>query len=240
MIKAVFFDFYNTLGRFDPPREELQAEACGEFGIRVSTEGITLGYALADAYMAREVAKLSLRKRGRQGVKDFFAEYERLVLLGAGLEVSFELALKVSARLRSLSYGFALFEDVLPTLDVLKRQGLTLALLSNNEEDMNKLCDELGLTTYLDFTITSKQAGLAKPHPTIFLEALKRAQVRPQETLHVGDQYESDVKGARGVGIDPVLLDRDGLKTDVQDCPRIEGLPELVGLVERMREEPMA
>ena len=236
MIKAVFFDFYNTLGRFDPPREELQAVACGEFGIQVTPEGITLGYALADAYMAREVAKVPLRRRGSQGVKDFFAEYERLLLRGAGVDVSLEVALKVSARLLVLSYGFALYDDVLPTLDVLKKQGFTLALLSNNEGDMNKLCERVGLSPYLDFAINSEGEGLAKPHPAIFLDALKRAQVEPHEALHVGDQYEADVKGALGVGIHPVLLDRTGLKTDVQDCPRIEGLPELVGLLEKMPE----
>jgi putative hydrolase of the HAD superfamily len=236
VIKAVFFDFYNTLGRFYPPREELQAAACGEFGIQVTPEGITLGYALADAYMAREVARLPLRRRGSQGVKDFFAEYQRLILRGVGMEVSSELALKVSARLRQLSYGFALYDDVLPTLDVLKRQGLTLALLSNNEGDISKLCDDLGLSPYLDFAINPEEAGLGKPHPAIFLDALKRAQVEPQEALHVGDQYETDVKGARDVGIHPVLLDRDGLKTHVQDCPRIEGLAELVGLMKRMPE----
>ena len=235
MIKAVFFDFYNTLGRFDPPREELQAVAGGEFGIQVTPEGIALGYALADAYMARELAKLPLRKRDSQRVKDFFAEYERLILRGAGVEVSLEVALKVSARLRDLSYGFALYDDVLSTLDVLKKQGLTLGLLSNNEGDINKLCDDLGLYPHLDFAINSEEAGLAKPHPPIFLEALRRAQVERQEALYVGDQYETDVQGARGVGIYPVLLDRDGLNTDVQDCPRIEGLPELVGLVEGIR-----
>jgi HAD superfamily hydrolase (TIGR01549 family) len=236
VIKAVFFDFYNTLGRFYPPREELQAVACDAFGIQVTPGGITLGYALADAYMAREVAKLPLRKRDRQGVEDFFAEYQRLILQGAGMEVSSELALKVSVRLRQLSYGFALYDDVLPTLDVLKRQGLTLALLSNNEGDINRLCGDLGLSPYLDFAINSEGVGLGKPHPAIFLDALKRAQVEPQEALHVGDQYEADVEGARGVGIHPVLLDRDGLNIHVQDCPRIEGLLEVVDLIKKMSE----
>ena len=98
MIKAVFFDFYNTVGRFWPPREELQATACGEFGIEVTPDGVDVGYSLADAYMAREVARLPLRDRDRQGVKDFFSEYQRLILQGAGVEVSLELALKISAR----------------------------------------------------------------------------------------------------------------------------------------------
>ena len=231
MIKAVFFDFYNTLGRFYPPREVLQAEACGEFGIRVTPEGVTLGYDLADAFMAREVARQPLRERGRQGVKDFFAEYQRLILRGAGVEVPLDLALRVSARLRQLSYGFALYDDVLPTLGVLKKRGLILGLLSNNEGDMDALGQELGLSPYLDFAISSEDVGATKPHPAMFLDALRRSQVEPQEALHVGDQYEADVRGARAVGIHPVLIDRDGLKSDVQDCPRIERLPEVVGLV---------
>ena len=232
MIKAVFFDFYNTVGRFWPPREELQATACGEFGIEVTPEGIDVGYALADAYMAREVARQPLRERGRQGVKDFFAEYQRLILQGAGVEVSLEMALEISARLRQLSYGYALFDDVLPTLDALKKRGLTLGLLSNNEGDMNKLSEELGLSPYLDFTITSADVGASKPHPPIFQEALRRAQAEPQEAMHVGDQYDTDVKGALGMGIRPVLLDRDKLSDGVSECPRIESLPEVVDLVQ--------
>lgn len=235
MIKAVFFDFYNTLGRFDPAREELQAVACSDFGIHVTPEGITLGYALADIYMAREVAKLPLRKRDRQGIKDFFAQYQALILQGAGVKASLDTALKVSIRLRELSYDFALYEDVTPTLDILKRQDLKLGLISNNEGDINKLCERVGLSPYLDFALNSEESGLAKPHPSIFLEALDKAGVEPKEALHVGDQYESDVKGALGVGIHPVLLDRDGLRTVISDYPTIRFLSELLNILENMR-----
>ncbi|MBI4282577.1 MAG: HAD-IA family hydrolase [Chloroflexi bacterium] len=236
MIKAVFFDFYNTLGRFYPPREELQTRVCQEFGIHVTPEGIVRGYGLADTYMAQEVSRLPLRERSAQELKEFFAEYQRLVLEGAGVDVPWEVALEIFTRLRQFPYGFALYDDVLPTLDTLKKQGFTLGLLSNNEGDINKLCDDLGLSPYLDVAVNSEEVGLGKPHPPIFLEALSRAQVEPHEALYVGDQYETDVKGARGVGIQPVLLDRDGLKTHVQDCPRIQGLAELVELVKRMGE----
>ena len=36
MVKAVFFDFYNTLVNYDPPREELEARALKDLGIDVS------------------------------------------------------------------------------------------------------------------------------------------------------------------------------------------------------------
>ena len=33
MIRAVFFDLYQTLVRYDPPREDLISGALGDFGI---------------------------------------------------------------------------------------------------------------------------------------------------------------------------------------------------------------
>ena len=110
---------------------------------------------------------------------------------------------------------------------MLKLQSLTLGVLSNINRDMDALSQELGLEIYLDFTVTSGEVGAGKPHPPIFLAALERAGVEPHEALHVGDSYSSDVLGARGVGIQPLLLDRDGLHADVTDCPRIASLMEV-------------
>ncbi len=231
MIKAVFFDLYNTLARFYPPREELQAVGCAEFGIQVTPEGIDRGYALADAYMAQENAVLPLRNRSPGAREEFFAEYQRLILQGAGAQVPRELAGKIWRRIRQIPYDLALFDDVLPAMDMLKLQGLTLGLISNINRDINQLLEALRLSPYLDFAITSREVGAEKPHPPIFLAALERAQVEPGEAIHVGDQYTSDVQGARGVGINPVLLDRYGTHPEVQDCPRIESLMELSGLL---------
>lgn len=237
MIRAVFFDFYNTLGRFDPPREEIQADACAEFGIGVTHEGITRGYAVADAFMAREAARQPIWARSESARDDFFGEYERLLLGGAGVEVSRELALRVFARVRDTQRGFALYDDVLGALADLKWRGIVLGMITNNPGDVNALCRELGLFPAMDFAVSSEEVGAGKPDPAIFLEALRRAGTEARETLHVGDQYETDVQGARAVGIHPVLLDRDDMNADVTDCPRILGLGELPSLVEAVGRE---
>ena len=39
MIEAVFFDWFNTLAKYSPPREELQSRLLGEFGINVGSTG---------------------------------------------------------------------------------------------------------------------------------------------------------------------------------------------------------
>lgn len=225
----MFFDLYGTLARFHPPREEVQARACEPFGFKVARDGLVQGYAVADEWMAKTNAgPMPLPQMTREQRASFFAEYERLVLLGAGIKVDTETAGKVWAAVRKIPYGLALFDDVLPTMDTLKRRGLILATLSNITEDIQALSQKLGLAPYLDFAITSWEVGKGKPHSPIFLAALERSGVPASEAIMVGDSYNSDVQGARGVGIRPLLLDREGIMTDIDDCTKIRALPEVM------------
>ncbi len=89
------------------------------------------------------------------------------------------------------------------------------------------MCRDLGIAAYIDFTVTSAEVGADKPQPPIFLKALELAQVKPAEAIHVGDQYQNDVLGARGVGISPILLDRADYYAEITDCPRIRTLTEV-------------
>jgi len=226
--KAVFFDLYGTLARVHPPREKVQAQACEPFGFNVARDGLVQGYVVADEWMA--MVNASDRPMPSMSVEDlraFFAEYERLVLLGAGIEVNLETAGKVWARVREIPYALALFDDVLTTLDTLKEHGLILGTLSNTYWDMQEICRELGLFPSLDFAITSWEVGKGKPHAPIFMAAVERAGVPTSETLMVGDSYLSDIQGALGVGIRPLLLDREGILADIDDCPKIRTLSEV-------------
>lgn len=233
MVKAIFLDFYNTLVRFWPPLDEIQQASCREYGLNVSKEGVRRGYALADEFMSKENAQKPLATRTSQERDEFFAEYERLVIKGADIDVTLPLAAQVWKMAIQVPKDFILFEDTLPALEALKSRGLVLGVITNlRRGDMEDLCNQLGLGPYLDFSVTSADAGAEKPHPPVFLDALKRASISPQEALHVGDQYEADVLGARGVGITPVLLDREGFNQDIKDCPRITSLPELAQLID--------
>ena len=228
MIRAVFFDFYNTLVSFDPPRQELQVTACREFGIALNPKAVPRGYWIADDLMSRENARLPIHKRPLKEELAFWADYEAILLKTAGVEVSKELALQIFTRLRQLDRRLILFDDVLPILRILKDRGIVLGLVSNLSRGLDGHMNELALTPYVDFAITSAEIGAEKPHPPIFLVALERARVSASEAIHVGDQYYADVAGAKGVGINPLLLDRDGFWEGINDCPRIRSLSETV------------
>lgn len=231
MIKAVFFDWFNTLACYHPPREELQSQALQEFGISVPSQEIIRGLLVADRYYFEENTISPIRKRSPEEQAEIYSRYQQTIMSEAGVAVSGEpdLFKKIMRRVQQLSQGmsFTLFDDVLATLKTLRERGLILGLLSNMDRDMKPICHELGLEPYIDFTVTSGEVGVDKPKPPIFLAALEKAGVDASEAIHVGDQYKLDVLGARGVGITAILIDRYDQYPEVNDCPRIHSLTNL-------------
>ncbi len=232
MIKVITFDFYNTLVKFWPPLEDIQQICCWKVGINVSKEGIRRGYAKADILFnrANEEEPLSFRSPDRR--LEFFAEYERVILETAGVPVSLELSRRLWQLAIAVPKEFAPFEDTISSLTYLRERGYRLGVITNLRADLDSLVSRAGLKGILDFSVTSAQAGKEKPHPPIFVEALKRASASPEEVLHVGDQIRSDVEGARAAGMHAALLDRGGWHEPVEGRLRISGLSDLIGLLE--------
>jgi putative hydrolase of the HAD superfamily len=229
VIKAVFFDWFDTLARFEPPREELHNQAFRQFGIELSPQEIRRGVSAADQYYFEENARSPVDKRSGEEQAKVFMRYQSIILAKGGVKADQELLLKIMKVGRQLFEGitFVLFDDVLSTLQTLKQQKFILGLLTNLAKDVDSICDKLGLKPYLDFIVSSGEVGVDKPAPRFFLAALEKAGVEPQKVVHVGDQYQLDIVGARGVGISPILIDRYDLYSEVSDCPRIRNLAEL-------------
>ena len=233
MVKAVFFDWFNTLADFEPPRQELYHQAFQQFGIELSPKDVIRGILIADRYYFEENAKSPVRKRSPQEQMEVYLHYPKAILTEAGVKAPKELPLKILMIVKEQFKGstFVLFDDVLSTLETLKQQKLILGLLTNATKETISLHRHLGLEPYLDFVVTSDEVGADKPKPPIFLEALDRAGVSAAEAIHVGDQYELDVVGARGAGISPILIDRYDIYPDVSDCLRIHRLTELAEIL---------
>jgi len=231
LIKAVFFDWFNTLALYHPPREELQSQALREVGINVSPQKIIPGLLMADKEYFEENAISPIRQRSPDEQTKIYARYQQTILAEARVDISNDPDIlgKIMRKTQQLYQGikFVLFDDVLPTLKMLKAQKLIRGLLTNLDTDMKPICGELGLEPYIDFIVTSGEVGADKPKPAIFLAALKKAGVKASEALHVGDQYKLDAIGAMGVGIRPILIDRYNSYPEVTDCPRIHRLSEL-------------
>ncbi len=227
MIKAVFFDLYNTLVGYDPPREEIEARILKEFGIEMSPEAFCYPLVIADEFIYQEHARAPLSKRSKEETMALYAQYQGIVLKEAGIDVSQELIASILGKWQQSAFKLVLFDDVMPVLNHLRELGLILGLISNVDRDITSLCQELGLSVLLQVVITSQEVGFNKPQPEIFQEALKQTGVKSSEAIYVGDQYQIDVVGANEAGMRGVLLDRGGYFEDITDCPRIRSLTEV-------------
>ena len=229
MIKAIFFDWFNTLAHYYPPREELESQALKELGFAVSPKALSPGVYLADKYLYEENGRIPIRQRNREEQNKLYTRFHRIILKEAGITADDDIVAKLLFRMFELNnkMTFVLFDDVSATLKGLKEKKLKLGLLTNLQTEVDSMCRNLGIADFLDFTVTSAEVGADKPQPPIFLKALELAQVQPGEAIHVGDQYQNDVLGARGVGITPILLDRADYYAEITDCPRIRTLTEV-------------
>ena len=122
--------------------------------------------------------------------------------------------------------NYALFDDVIPVLERLRSAGLTLGIVSNFEEWLERLLERLGVRELFDVRVISGIEGVEKPDPRIFLLAMDRAGVEPTRSVYVGDNPALDIEPALAVGMFPVLVDR---RDRYLDTPRsrISSLEEL-------------
>jgi len=134
----------------------------------------------------------------------------------------------------AVNHHFTLYDDVDATLRELKARGLRLGLITNGHRSLTAFQSHFELDGLIDVTLSSKNHGYMKPHPSIFRAALELAQCRPEEALMVGDSYSHDVLGAESVGMRGVLIARGGEAPDGITAPVIQSLTELLGLLEKI------
>jgi putative hydrolase of the HAD superfamily len=199
LIKAVLFDWGNTLARW-------------EFDPATYLEGHTRGLA---AYGP-----------GAPGQEAFTAAFGTDVLprlLGPG-EDEIDYAHEVAAVLASLEADgdagaverFVVAENlvwrprhplepsVLELLDGLRDRGVKVGLVSNLFDPpqlMRELFAEIGLLPRLDALAVSAEVGKRKPSAAIFEAALRQLEVDAAEAAMVGDRLREDIRGAQAVGM---------------------------------------
>jgi putative hydrolase of the HAD superfamily len=231
LIKSVIFDWFNTLARYEPPRELVHSRALQEFGIEVEPVKLIKPLMSADKYYFEENTIVPVRKRSAAEQEKLLTSYEEIIMIEAGLKFAKELPAKVYRKGKELfgdTLEFVLFEDVLPVMKTLKQKKLTTGLLTNYAKDMAPLIKKLALDPYVDFVVTPYDAGADKPDPQIFRFALNKAGATADETIYIGDQYKVDIVGARNAGINKALMiDRYNLYPEIKDIPRIMSLKEL-------------
>ena len=91
----------------------------------------------------------------------------------------------------------------------------------------------LGLMAYVDYIVTSEEAGVEKPAPGLFMLCAEKAGCSPGECAFVGDSLPSDALGARDAGMAAYWFNQSADPVDVPEgVTRIRAFSELPALLE--------
>lgn len=222
MIKAVLFDVDFTLAK---PGPDLGPEGYRLMGRRFGLELDPSRYAKA---RAAAVETLEKHPELDHDEEVWVVFTERIIRgMGGDSDRAYECAVAMTQAWEH-AHNFELFEDALPVLDELRARGLKLGLVSNTGRDLDAFVAHHGLD--VDAALASGAHGKVKPDPSIFQAVLDRLGVHPEEAAMVGDSPEDDVEGARALGMQAFLVDREnrfptheGRLTDLRSLPAALG-----------------
>jgi phosphoglycolate phosphatase len=95
------------------------------------------------------------------------------------------------------------YDGVLELLEQLKSKNLKLSILSNKENTLTKKVSAALLPDYLNPVLGLKEEAHKKPNPKVVLEICEDINVKPEETIYVGDT-DVDILVAKNANMLPV------------------------------------
>jgi putative hydrolase of the HAD superfamily len=225
MIRAVLFDFYDTLAHVDSDvilagRRAIAARA------GVDSEAMA-GLWRATAHQ---------RMLGTLGtLEDEIGAMLQQLGRPADAALLHELA---AIDRRTWEDAVRLYPEARPALATLKTAGYRLGVLSNCSQQAGYAIERAGLDDLLDALTLSYRLHLAKPQPAIYLAACDALAVGPTEAVFVADGAFGELDAARALGMVAVRIEQARQSgaygaSEAWDY-RVESLAEVPPLVDRL------
>ena len=243
-IQAVTFDLWNTLIVDTPEggrnraakRIDATFEALNREGLSYSRDHI------ADVYWKSQTGFEEVRHQGLDTPFDEQMDiYFNLIEDGLSDRLRSSVKERVTADHADayLVDPPELMHDALKTLEIISSRGYKIALICNSGATpgthQRQYLSDLGVAQYMETLTFSDEERLAKPSAQIFHTTLATIGVPTSAALHIGDRPETDILGAKRVGMKAVLIggaDLDGVP--VTPDARVETLIELPDVLEQI------
>jgi putative hydrolase of the HAD superfamily len=218
-VRAVVFDLWDTIVDFDVD--------AGEALNRRIAERLDVPY---DRFVDVWYSVDSFRNRNIGPIAPCFAA------ACEALQVEADVDEIVGWRLELTRRSLVPRDGLLETLAALRERGLRVGLISNCSEEVADVWADTSFARFFDHAVFSATARLAKPDPEIYRLAADSLGVATHECLFVGDGAHDELRGARDVGMTPVLIHPEGKEPywdEVRewDGLRVTSLPQVLELV---------
>lgn len=245
MIQAVTFDLWQTL-ILETPEDLRRGRELRLEGVRevLKEKGYTVSPAeLEEAY---RVVGRRLETIWQNQVDISPGEQVQLLLhsLDPELPLSFgeEMMRKLEEAYASpvLKIMPALNDGAAETLKTLQERGVKLGLICNTGRTpgamLRIVLERLGILSFFDALSFSNELRLRKPNPRIFIHTLGPLGVEPSRALHVGDDPQTDIGGAKRAGMLALWLRQGEDPPPAPDAADeiIGSLPEVLKVLRRL------
>jgi putative hydrolase of the HAD superfamily len=201
-VRAVILDFYGTLAEtpdWEPSWEEL-----------VTDLGYTLPAHVRDRWWHDGIDGTEHDEHSQS--RDHYVAWQearlREMLDECGVTPCDQDVFLARVREMSGHRRIVAFDEVAPVLDELRGRGVTVAICSNWDWDLEEAIESAGLIDRVDTIVSSAWVGARKPHPRIYRHTLELLSVAPDDALFVGDTWTCDVEGPRAAGLRSVYVRR--------------------------------
>ena len=107
-------------------------------------------------------------------------------------------------------------DQVLEILGRVRKKGIKIGLISNADIIDIKYWNDSPLSALFDSVIFSCDVGILKPEIEIYQLAMKRLNVKPEESIFIGDGGSNELFGARRAGMKTIFCEYLECKSKIQ------------------------
>lgn len=210
--RGILLDIDNTLYDYDKTHTKA-------LEVLLNTASKLLQIDVADL----QIAYLKARKQINSELSESASSHNRLLYIQRILESLGVSGLNLSLELYEVYWdtflnNIEVYDGVYEFLDSV--QNIPICLVTDlTAHIQHRKIKKLHLDQYADYLVTSEEAGREKPHPYMFLLALHKMNLKPNEVCMIGDSFKKDILGASSLKISSYWLhdsdDKEEISSDL-------------------------